>query len=190
MSTKSRESDPKVRQPCFKIFATSFLCEIIDIQSKPPSSKHPKSPRNEKVATAVPIIFDYSSQNEKPKPDTPPEPFQKNTQIAKVASKIEREATPGNTIAGEVNKVNPKGKLEKESGKSGVHIEDRFTEYINRSKLNIRTMSKSSEGNSVSGKDKDKLSDNSSGKDKFSDYIDRTKNKLRTTSGIGDEEGK
>ncbi|KAJ9171921.1 hypothetical protein P3X46_015219 [Hevea brasiliensis] len=158
--------------------------KAIDIQSKSGSSNHPKSSRNSEVAALVPINFDYSSLNEKPKSSTPPELVQKNTQIAKVPSKIEPETTPANTIADEVTKVNPKVKSEK-GGKSGVHIEDRVTDYINRAKLMIRNMSRSSEGKNGTRKDKEKLSDNISEKDKFSDYIDRTRNKLQKASSIG-----
>lgn len=139
--------------------------KIIGIQSKPPSPKPPKSSKNEEADAVVPINFDYSSQNEKPKPATPLEPIQKKTQKAEVASKIE---TSANTIAGEVSKLNPKVKLKKESGTSGVHIE-----YITD-----RSMYKSGEA-----KNRDKLSGNGPAKDKFSDYIERTKKKL-----IGDEE--
>lgn len=157
--------------------------KAIDLQSKSGSSKHPKSDRNREVAASVPITFDYSSQNEKP---TLLELIQKNTQIARVAPKIESDGAPAKTIAGEVTKtkVNPEVKLEK-GGKSGVHIEDRITDYINRAKFKIRTMSRSSEGKYGSGKDKDKLSDDTSGKDKFSDFIDRTRNKLKKASSIG-----
>ncbi|KAM7258573.1 hypothetical protein ACFE04_014314 [Oxalis oulophora] len=56
-------------------------------------------------------------------------------------------------------------------GSTGVHIEDRFTDYINRAKLKIRTMSINDEKKNE--------------RDRFSEYIDRSKVKLRSTSSIG-----
>ena len=71
-----------------------------------------------------------------------------------------------------------------EGGKSGVHIEDRFTEYLNCTKSKIkRTISNPGEGKNASGSGNEKSSNNVAvGKDKFTDYIERTKKKLRTTS--------
>ncbi|KAG5254046.1 hypothetical protein IMY05_001G0170900 [Salix suchowensis] len=67
-------------------------------------------------------------------------------------------------------------KFEEGNSKPGKHIEDRFTEYINRTKLKIkRTLSNA-------GHEKEHAS---SGEDKFTDYINRAKVKLRTTSSIG-----
>ena len=56
-----------------------------------------------------------------------------------------------------------------------MHIEDRFTEYLNCTKSKIkRTISNPGEGKNASGSGNEKSSNNVAvGKDKFTDYIER-----------------
>ncbi|KAB5520643.1 hypothetical protein DKX38_024962 [Salix brachista] len=146
--------------------------------------------RNRGAAEMVPVNFDFSSQgvpaNGKSNlPTTPLPSIPKNTQVA---SSMEPEAKPSSMAVlqspSQGNKANsPKvespqhKKFEEGNSKPGKHIEDRFTEYINRTKLKIkRTLSNA-------GHEKEHAS---SGEDKFTDYINRAKVKLRTTSSIGD----
>ncbi|KAF9665882.1 hypothetical protein SADUNF_Sadunf16G0171100 [Salix dunnii] len=174
--------------------------KIVDIQSQTCSPKrHRKSAedakshdtlRNREAAEMVPVNFDFSSQdvaaNGKSKLATTPLPsIPKNTQVA---SSVEPEAKASSMVVlqspSQGNKANnPKveapqhEKLEEGNNKPGMHIEDRFTEYINRTKLKIkRTLSNAGHENQHG----------SSGEDKFTDYINRAKIKLRTTSSIGD----
>jgi hypothetical protein len=137
----------------------------------------------------VPVIFDFSSQgvpaNGKSKLATTPLPsIPKNTQVA---SRMEPEAKASSMAVpqspSQGNKANnPKvespqhNKLEEGSNKLGMHIEDIFTDYINRTKIKLkRTLSGAGHENQHA----------SSGKDKFTDYVDCAKVKLRTTSSIG-----
>lgn len=150
--------------------------KTIDIESKPDP---PRPPKSIEAADLVPISFDYSIQappHEKPKPATRPVPIEMDGQVA---SKTKPEATtPTNQSPGKVNQTNPKVEpphINKEEGKKlATHIEDTFTDYINRAKIKIRTMSHVRHDHKKT-----------SGKDKFSDYIDRAGVKIRTTSSIG-----
>ncbi|KDP21509.1 hypothetical protein JCGZ_21980 [Jatropha curcas] len=158
------------------------------IQSKPNSSK-PKAKRTRQATEAVKIQYDYSSlspPNEKPKSSsaTPFELIQKKSHGAEVT--VKPEPTAENTIHGQGAKAKPEKVVKPshvtiEHEKSGVHIEDRFTDFIKRVKIKIGTVSHPGEEKNASGKGN---LDNTSGKDKFSDYIDRTKHKLKTTLSL------
>ncbi|KAG5254047.1 E3 ubiquitin-protein ligase [Salix suchowensis] len=173
--------------------------KIIDIQSQTYSpQKHRKSAegakshdtlRNRGAAEMVPVNFDFSSQGvpANGKSKLPTAPLPSIPQSTQVASSMEPEAKPSSMAVlpspSQGNKANsPKvespqhKKFEEGNSKPGKHIEDRFTEYINRTKLKIkRTLSNA-------GHDEEHAS---SGEDKFTDYINRAKVKLRTTSSIG-----
>ncbi|EEF37648.1 conserved hypothetical protein [Ricinus communis] len=143
------------------------------IQSKPPADSSSKNRKSKETAgIMVPINFEYSIQ-----------PPLGNTQVAKTGHKNEAEATATKRIPAQV--------ITEEGGRSGAHIEERVTEYINRAKSRIRRTISSNhpgEGKKAPSGGNNKLTDNAAaapGKDKFTDYIERTKKKLRTTSSMG-----
>ncbi|KAJ6299180.1 hypothetical protein OIU76_020202 [Salix suchowensis] len=139
--------------------------KIIDIQSQTYSpQKHRKSAegakshdtlRNRGAAEMVPVNFDFSSQGvpANGKSKLPTAPLPSIPQSTQVASSMEPEAKPSSMAVlpspSQGNKANsPKvespqhKKFEEGNSKPGKHIEDRFTEYINRTKLKIkRTLS-------------------------------------------------
>ncbi|WCJ21484.1 hypothetical protein M5689_003632 [Euphorbia peplus] len=116
----------------------------------------------EKAADSVPVRFDYTSQA------APSHPIiKKNTHLAKVGDAKSHE-------------------FEKGDQKSGVHIEDRFSEFITSARIKIGTSYTNCEpGGKISSVKDNKTSEFCSMKDRFSDYIDRTKKKLRTPSTVG-----
>jgi hypothetical protein len=154
------------------------------------SAKRHDTPRNREAAETVPVNFDFQSQsipaNGKSKSTTPHPPIPKTTQVA--SRVIEPEAKTSSMAVvqspSQGNKAShPKlespqhNKLEEGNDKRGMHIEDRFTDYIKRARIKIRTLSNA-------GHEKQHASP---GQDKFTDYINRAKVKLRTTSSIGGE---
>ncbi|CAK7348192.1 unnamed protein product [Dovyalis caffra] len=193
----SRPRDPRSARPAPNSSPPPPLSKtVIDIQSQTYSpKKHRKdakshaTPRNGAATVMVPVNFDYSSQsipaNGKSKSAAPLPSIPKNTQVA---SRIEPEAKtssmavvqspiPGNKANNPKFESPQHIKLEEGNHKPGMHIEDRFTDYINRAKIKIRTVSNA-------GHEK-QHAHAGSGKDKFTDYINRAKVKLRTTSSIG-----
>ncbi|KAJ8898692.1 hypothetical protein K2173_004726 [Erythroxylum novogranatense] len=153
--------------------------------------------RNNDEAEVVPINFDYSIQptaTEKPKSAA----TQHNSKT--VASNKYPEATVtvgrssghGRNIAN--SNMEPSHVNKQEGKKTGIHIEDKFTDFINRAKMKLRTTSNVGDGCNASGEDHNGSEDHvnasgkdndAPGKDKFSEYINRAKKKLRTTSSIG-----
>lgn len=154
------------------------------------SAKRHDTPRNREAAETVPVNFDFQSQsipaNGKSKSTTPHPPIPKTTQVA--SRVIEPEAktssmaivqspSQGNKASHPKLESPQHNKLEEGNDKRGMHIEDRFTDYIKRARIKIRTLSNA-------GHEKQHASP---GQDKFTDYINRAKVKLRTTSSIGGE---
>jgi hypothetical protein len=197
----SRPRDPRPDSPAPNSSPPPPLSKkIIDNQPQTYSpKKHRKSaesarrhdtPRNREAAETVPVNFDFQSQsipaNGKSKSTTPHPPIPKTTQVA--SRVIEPEAKTSSMAVvqspSQGNKAShPKlespqhNKLEEGNDKRGMHIEDRFTDYIKRARIKIRTLSNA-------GHEKQHASP---GQDKFTDYINRAKVKLRTTSSIGGE---
>lgn len=152
------------------------------------SAKRHDTPRNREAAETVPVNFDFQSQsvpaNGKSKSTTPHPPIPKTTQVAsrviepeaKTSSMAVVQSPSQGNMANHPKLESPQhNKLEEGNDKRGMHIEDRFTDYIKRARIKIRTLSNA-------GHEKQHASP---GQDKFTDYINRAKVKLRTTSSIG-----
>uniref|UniRef100_A0A6M2F1Z6 Uncharacterized protein n=1 Tax=Populus davidiana TaxID=266767 RepID=A0A6M2F1Z6_9ROSI len=148
------------------------------------SAKRHDTPRNREAAETVPVNFDFQSQsipeNGKSNPTTPHPPIPKTTRVA--SRVVEPEAKTFVESPSQGNKANhPKletpqhNKVEEGNDKRGMHIEDRFTDYIKRARIKMRTFSNA-------GHEKQHANPE---KDKFTDYINSAKAKLRTTSSIG-----
>lgn len=152
------------------------------------SAKKHDTPRNREAAETVPVNFDFQSQsipaNGKSNPTTPHPPIPKTTRVA--SRVVEPEAKTSSMAVvqspSQGNKANhpelettPHNKVEEGNDKRGMHIEDRFTDYIKRARIKMRTFSNA-------GHEKQHANP---GKDKFTDYINTAKVKLRTTSSIG-----
>ncbi|KAG6736162.1 hypothetical protein POTOM_061113 [Populus tomentosa] len=172
--------------------------KIIDNQPQTnPPKKHRKSaesakrhdtPRNREAAETVPVNFDFQSQsipaNGKSNPTTPHPPIPKTTRVA--SRVIEPEAKTSSMAVvqspSQGNKANhpelettQHNKVEEGNDKRGMHIEDRFTDYIKRARIKMRTFSNA-------GHEKQHANPE---KEKFTDYINRAKVKLRSTSSVG-----
>ncbi|GAV78715.1 hypothetical protein CFOL_v3_22180 [Cephalotus follicularis] len=169
-----------------------------DIHIIPISSDHPKpsseagllreTPKKGEVAEEIPVNFDYSSL---PAPPNGNNNIQKNGQVPKVAPKMEpvshtapvnepEKAKADMAQPGKVAKV--ASKIDKQEGKqTGMHIEDKFTDYIKRAKIKIRTTSNAGDAKRTT----DSGVVDHKGKNIFQDYIDRAKIKLSTTSSNG-----
>ncbi|KAJ4826851.1 hypothetical protein Tsubulata_047393 [Turnera subulata] len=150
----------------------------IHIQPNQDSLKHHKSsdgtkthhtPNSREAPAMIPISFDYSIHSPLKKEPQSASPHLSSQQNGQVTPRGKPKATPTTNNLG-VHNPGQGTKVVTEQKKSGMHIEERFTDYIHRAKIKIRTTSNVG--------DKKKYS----GNERFTDYIRRAGAKIRTTT--------
>ncbi|GKV41041.1 hypothetical protein SLEP1_g48620 [Rubroshorea leprosula] len=159
---------------CEKFFRTSR-------QQESSPARIASNPKNREAPEAVTIEFDHTSKLQ-----------QKDGKLHQIApGKSAPKQGNGQSEQGEFPKNGqPQGSREAAGKKTVQHIEDRFTDFINRAKSKLRrTMSNVGEGKSSpveknhhGGKDKDHHDGKESKEHHFLDYIKRAGMKIRTTT--------
>lgn len=212
LSPRPRDSRPASTTPYPPLPNHNHPGRTVDIQTKQAAHEHPKLVESSKNHD-VPIEFDYSSPhstNVKGKSATPHLPIQNISPVKKFAPMKEDNYKPpllsvqenpmvkrqnsgqGVKATSEVGEKHNEPKLEAPAKaltgeKPGGDVNDRFTDYINRAKKIIRTVTNVG-GGGHNTPEQDHVNDTKSkdnAKDHFSEYINRAKKKIRTTSGIG-----
>ncbi|KAF5744187.1 hypothetical protein HS088_TW08G00783 [Tripterygium wilfordii] len=187
MSMEKKRSSSRPNDGCGKIFrAVTPCCHHND-------SPHRSSPTRTQVPLAADTVdpakaagkhgnilpAEVAAANMENKP--PPS-------VHKALKTDSPNRRPKAQISGEVNKH--EGKKIGSRSHSDSHIEDRFTDYINRAKVKIRTTSNAGEAAKVIDKRHsttkvDKTSEATKADKTFSEYINRAKLKIRAMSGSG-----
>ncbi|XP_027353107.1 uncharacterized protein LOC113863658 [Abrus precatorius] len=178
--------------------------------SLPPSIHLPQNMKANNQGGAIPIMFDYSIptstsmvHGQVSKVASPQAGISEKT--GKVGAKVEAElwnvqGYRAGVFKGEhivkdtICPLKEQQTLRKlhsqQEGKKTLDINDTFTEYIQRAKYRIRTVSNVGHGKNNSVPDETNGSNGNNNrmenqKDQFSDFIQRAKKKIRTTSNIG-----
>ncbi|KAF5731506.1 hypothetical protein HS088_TW18G00184 [Tripterygium wilfordii] len=184
-----RPQEPRLLSPASRASPATMgnpSVKTTGIQTNPvvppqPKSEKLKTPNKKGATESVAINFDYTTPPSEMTDPAKTARKQGHVQAAKVAPNMKQTPPPSvhkplKTESPVEGNHKPKAQISsqvnKEEGKkTGIHIEDRFTDYINRAKVKIRTMSNAGEAAKV---------DRS-----FSEYINRAKLKIRAMSSIG-----
>ncbi|KAK7285402.1 hypothetical protein RJT34_20172 [Clitoria ternatea] len=176
--------------------------------SLPPPQYHPSQnlKTNNKIQQGegvIPIKFDYSTPSSTLHGQVSKVASPQVGRISETKGKVDTKVEPqpfyfqgskAGVFKGEKNdplkEQHGVGMLQEQQGKKTLDINDTFSEYIQRAKCRIRTVSNIGGGqsNSVSNEAKGSSGNNNrmeNQRDHFSDFIQHAKKKIRTTSSLG-----